>query len=370
MGRNDPCWCGSGLKHKRCHMGRAKQEPLSIWEVAREHRKLLSTKTCLAPEPMTVDCSGSIVRAHTVPKSGSLRKIARNGHVYSLVPSPENMIKYQGRLHPELVGINKASTFTGFCSEHDNSIFSKVEKEPFLGSQEQCFLIGYRALARELYTKRALVSGSNIRRQADRGKPLEQQYTIQEMNSLMAIGASAGLHDNEHYKSIFDGILLSADFSRIRAYIVELGSPPSVMCSAALFPEQDYEGNTLQDVADLQVLPHLLSFSAFCGGNRGFIVFTWLPECDGTCQQFIHSFRVLPPDRMIDGLIRFFFESCENLHIRPEWWEQLESNKRESLIDRLSASASSSIAREPGCLVDDGIEYDHWPVSALRAIGF
>jgi len=64
------------------------------------------------------------------------------------------MIKYQGRLHPELVGINNASTFTGFCSEHDNTIFSKVEKETFLGSQEQCFPVAYRALARELCTKK------------------------------------------------------------------------------------------------------------------------------------------------------------------------------------------------------------------------
>jgi hypothetical protein len=110
-------------------MCRKKQKLLNIWEVAKEHRELFSTKHCLAPDPMKVNCSGSIIRAHTVPKSGSLRQIARDGHVYSFIPSLENLIKYQGRLHPELVGINKASTFTGFCSEHDNTIFSKVEKD-------------------------------------------------------------------------------------------------------------------------------------------------------------------------------------------------------------------------------------------------
>lgn len=370
IGRNDLCWCGSGLKYKKCHMGREKQKPLNIWEVAKEHRELFSTRNCLAPDPMKVNCSGSIIRAHTVPKSGSLRQIARNGHVYSFIPSLENIIKYQGRLHPELVGINKASTFTGFCSEHDNTIFSKVENEPFLGSQEQCFLIAYRALAREIYTKKALVSSSNIRRQADRGVSLEQQYAIQAMNSLMDIGASAGLHNIEYYKTIFDKILLSGDFSGIRAYIIELDSPPSIMCSGGVFPEQDYEGNRLQDVANLQVISHLLNFSSFYGGNRGFIVFTWLPECDRTCQPFIDSLRTLPPDRMTDGLIRFLFEFCENLHIRPEWWENLEGNKRDSLIDRLSASANPTIARKSGCLADDGIKYDNWPVSDSKAIGF
>ena len=99
--------------------------------------------------------------------------------------------------------------------------------------------------------KKALVSSSNIRRQADWGKSLEQQYTIQEMIFLIDIGASAGLHDIEYYKTIFDRILLSGDFTGIRAYIIELYSPPSIMCSGDVYPEQDYEGNRLQDVADL-----------------------------------------------------------------------------------------------------------------------
>lgn len=119
LGRNEPCWCGSGLKYKKCHMDREKQEPVSVWQVAKEHRKAFSTKDCLAPAPMKSNCSGTIVKAHTVPKSGSLQQIARNGHLYSFIPSLEKMIKYNGRLQPELIGINRASTFTGFCSIHD-----------------------------------------------------------------------------------------------------------------------------------------------------------------------------------------------------------------------------------------------------------
>jgi len=180
---------------------------------------------------MKVDCSGTVVEAHTVPKSGSLQQIARNGHVYSFIPSLENMIKYKGRLQPELIGINRASTFTGFCSIHDNKIFSKIENQPFEGSQEQCFLLAYRALAREIYTKKALASSSNIRRQADRGKPLEKQLAIQYMNSLIDTGAFAGLRNSEHHKEMYDKVLLGGDFSSVRAYIIGLDSPPPIMCS-------------------------------------------------------------------------------------------------------------------------------------------
>ena len=124
LGRNDPCWCGSGLKYKRCHLGRDRQKPLNIWSVAKEHRKTLSAKECLVPSSMKSECSGSIVNAHTVPESESLKNIARDNHVYGLVLNLESMVKYNGKVEPELISINKASTFTGFCSKHDNSIFA------------------------------------------------------------------------------------------------------------------------------------------------------------------------------------------------------------------------------------------------------
>ncbi|MFJ2449809.1 SEC-C metal-binding domain-containing protein [Pseudomonas sp. NPDC087626] len=31
-GRNELCWCGSGKKLKRCHLGRAAADPLKLWD--------------------------------------------------------------------------------------------------------------------------------------------------------------------------------------------------------------------------------------------------------------------------------------------------------------------------------------------------
>jgi len=73
---------------------------------------------------------------------------------------------------------------------------------------------------------------------------------------------------------------------------------------------------------------------------------------------------------MTDGLIRFFFKFCENLHIRPEWWENLGDNKRDSIIGKLSGLANPTIARKSGYLADDGIKYDNWPASDSKTIGF
>ncbi len=372
IGRNEPCWCGSSLKYKRCHLDRDKMEPLKPWEADKEFRRAFSAEECLAPEPMKSGCSNVIVKAHTVPRSGSLQQIARKGHVYSYIPTPSllNLTKYGGKLQPRLVGINLASTFNGFCSIHDNRIFSKIENQAFVSSQEQCFLLAYRALTRELYAKKSAASLSNVRHQLDRGKSLEQQTVIQTLNHGVDIGTSAGLGDSEYHKEIHDKVLLSGDFGTVHAYVIELESPPPIMCSGGMFPEYDFQGNQLQDLLDLKIKPHLITFTSFYGGNCGIIVFSWLSSSHPTCERFINSLRELPPNRVTDALIRFFFEFCENLHIAPLWWESFEARKRDTLERRFATAVSLFSPRNPACIAEDGVEFDDWPFIVSKKIGF
>ena len=202
IGRNEPCWCGSGRKYKHCHLNRANQNPLEIWEVSKLVRQELDPKTCLAPSAWRSKCSGKIVRAHTVPKSGSLQKIVRMGHVYSFDTSIESIERNRGSIVPKLLGINKASTFAGFCSRHDDAIFSPLEKQEFNGTPEQCFLLGYRALALELYKKRAAINlFSSFLNEVDKGYPLEAQVEMQAFFQNFQMSSEAGLKDLKQYKS-------------------------------------------------------------------------------------------------------------------------------------------------------------------------
>ena len=370
LGRNAPCWCGSGEKYKRCHLNRDRQEPIKWWDASKKLKEAFGAKDCLVPAPLKGDCSPVVVRAHSVPRGGSLSQIARDGHVYSFIPSLDNLIRHDGVVPAELVGVKKASTFTGFCSVHDNAIFAPLEQERFNGSQEHCFLLGYRALARELFTKTALASLSPLRGELDRGRSPDQQLAIQKRKVWFDIGASAGLRDNQFHKDNYDHVLLSRDFASVRAYVIELESAPPIMCSGGIFPEQDFDGNDLQDLGDLSMTPDVLNFSSFYGGEGGAIVFTWLPDSDRACRAFVDSLRATQSDRLTDTLIRFFFESCENLHMQPSWWETLSEHQRAALIDRMANSANPELARHSGCLIDDGLRFEGWTYSDSRVVGF
>ena len=362
LGRNDVCWCGSGRKYKICHLDRATQTPIQPWEASKKFKQAFSAEICLVPEAWQNECKGRISQAHTVPKSGSLKRIARKGHVYSFDPSLENLRKNQGKLVPKLFGIRKASTFTGFCARHDSVIFAPLEQQKFCGTSEQCFLLGYRALAREFYTKRAATRLQGLYRDKDKGKTPAEQGQIQSMAQLHNIGLKAALQDTDHYKSLYDGLLESREYKTVRAYIIEFETAPPVMCSGAVYPEQDFGGVKLQDVADIRNTPDLLCFTSFHGGERGAVAFSWLVESDRTCRAFVESLRAIPNEFVTAALSRFFFTHCENVHIEPDWWESLSEETRNAVIERVKESADPIEARPKAVLADDGVAYDPWPI--------
>lgn len=367
LGRNDPCWCDSGKKYKYCHLNRETQTPVKPWEASKRFRQAYSTKTCLAPDIWKNKCRGKISSAHTVPKA-SLKQIARNGHVYSFKPSLETLRENQGQLVPELLGINRASTFTGFCTRHDNAIFAPLEKKAFSGTSEQCFLLGYRALSMELYKRRAAIKNLEIFHDADKGKTPEEQSKIQAFTQTYKIGLDAGTEEASQYKSRFDNSLESGDFNTAQGYIIEFEAPLPVMCSGTVYPEQDFKGVELQDISNLSITPDLICFASFYGGKHGVVAFSWLSENGPACRQFIESLIDIPDQHVTGALLRFFFTHCENVHLNPDWWESLSQGNQDALIRRFTDSANSLMARPNAVLVDDGMLYDQWTILTRKSV--
>lgn len=368
--RNKPCWCGSGKKFKHCHLGREQQEPIKHWEVDKELRQSFDRKICSAPSDWQGDCTGNIIKAHTVPRSSSLSKIARDGHVYAFVLNMENLTRNNGKIVPELLGVKKASTFSGFCSNHDNAIFEPIENHEFNGSPEHCFLLGYRAIARELYTKESSSQLDGLRKMADKGRDISTQRAIQMFNSVFDTGLAAGVKDIRKIKARYDQALTGCDFSNVRAYVLEIKTPPPVMCSAGWFPTLDFDANILQDLTDLTRTPHGMTCTSFWGGDSGAIVFQWFSEDDETCERFVRSLHAIDDINLTAAVFRLLFEYFENVFIEPEWWEALPEKTRSALINRMARSASPFDKLEKHPLKDDSMQMPQLEFSKRFGVGF
>lgn len=103
---------------------------------------------CVVP-----DCvRRSIVRSHTISKGMLLDRIAEAGHV--LTPSFDHV---QGKIRIERIGASDASTFPGFCKEHEN-LFVKFENAKEVSNEREALLQAYRAACRELFRTRFYVA--------------------------------------------------------------------------------------------------------------------------------------------------------------------------------------------------------------------
>lgn len=85
----------------------------------------------------------SIVRSHTVPKGMSLSSICEDGHV--LEPYFEQKI---GTVKLRRTGISNATTFPGFCNDHE-LLFEEFENKKRIDTAPHVYLQTYRAACRE-----------------------------------------------------------------------------------------------------------------------------------------------------------------------------------------------------------------------------
>lgn len=368
LGRNHLCWCGSGKRYKRCHLNRHEEEPTPKWEAEKCFRDAYSDKYCSCPDSMKHECSGGIIKAHTVSKSSSLKQIARNGHVYGFILTLYNISKNNGVVPLELMGIKKASTFTGFCSLHDKKLFSKIEDIEFTATSEQIFLIGYRSLSREHFTKMAQNEFQEIYKKVDKGRPENEQHEIQTWAYYHSMGVSVGVRDMNIHKKKFDKVLNSGDYKNVRGFVIEFSDILPVLCSGARYPEIDFLGNKLQDLSDRNKTPDIICFSLFASEGHSYAVFTWLEYSDRSCEMFIETLNRLSDKNIFSALVRFIFQSFENIFIEPVWWEHQSDTIRQKLIRRSASAANPTTIEEDNCLVDDGINYGNYSVTSKYRI--
>lgn len=341
-------------------MGRGEQSAPTLQEMLGSLRKTFDKRYCLHPNA-GAECN-KIIRSHTVQRSGGLTKLARRGHVYALDPGDAEMSK-TGMLSPRLVGVGVASTYAGFCNFHDTKTFAPVEKHPLEATPHHAFLLGYRALCRELFMKRNRVEHLRTVRDFDRGGSTEKQLWWQNFLSIIERGERSSLNHLERYKLQYDQCLDSDDYSNVSYYMVRFGAKPEFMCSGCIFPDYDFKGRRLQTLTNLDEVPHLVTFSVIATEVGGAAVFGWVGESQAG-STLVHSLHSLPEDEACHAISRFAFEYVENIFMSPDWWEGLSDVERRKLLRRAMSELRPDMPRAATCLKDDGLRIVSWPTAA------
>lgn len=358
--RNNPCWCGSGKKFKKCHMGREAEPRPSVGEVLGGAKRIHDRKDCVHPGKATGACRGSIIKAHSLQRA-LLEKIARQGHVIRWNYHLPSLIKNQGNIVADRIGIRDASTFTGFCSLHDDSTFATIEKSPIVPSNDHALLIAYRALCREVFTKTNQLSMSEYQKTLDRGMQFVEQMVLQESTAIYQGGVELDLRDLFHHKQLYDAAIVAGTAHGVRSYWFALDKQPEYACTGGIFPEVDFQGKALQDLGDASATLDMVFFSVLPGDTRGLAVFSWLDPSPASAA-LVESLLQIDAAEIPHAVTRFAFEFYENIFIAPDWWDSVPEADRRILASR-AESSFPHVPRLATCLADDGQRVAQWGIA-------
>ena len=358
MSRNAICWCGSGKKWKKCHRNRENEPPINFNEKYLKHFREFSQGYCSYPDAGGGKCTDKPVRAHTVQRRGGIEAIAENGHVISAKSAGQNLLKNKGQFVPSMVGVRSASTFPGFCNFHDTEMFRPIETGLVEIDQLTCFLLSFRAVSFEYFQKVAALRAAEHLRDADAGRPFEEQCVVQENLNWYIEGLRRGLSDTKRSKDLHDQIFVEKNFENYKFFAIECTQIHPVVGCGGFLPEFDFQGNTLQRISHGEDYFEQVSLNIAVVNKRSVIVFGCAEEIEGPSTEFIRSFGKLESADLIEAAVRCAFEHIENIFFRPSWWNGLLDDERNHLPKRMRTGLPADMPeRQSNCLLSDKFEF-------------
>ena len=326
-------------------------------------KKLFTEKECLYPNG---NCSNEIIRSHTIQKSKALSKIAVDGHVYQMkINNSEIMSKGAEAIRPDLVGYKLATTYYGFCAKHDNELFRPIDSIEFSEEIRQCFLYSYRALCKEVYLRMRTIKSYP---EYDILKNYRSNLTLEKYQSLKSSFTIPHEITNQilsESKTIYDAMLKNEGFDALENYIILFNQIPSVLCNAIFFPDFDFHGRQIVNLRIDEEM-HPITVNIFPTDSGGVALFSWLKKYHKGPYNFCKSLNKIPHRKKTTSIIQMCFEFFENIAWSPAWWDALENDLKDSLINRFNHNFDPLNPSRQNALVESCYIYDDWDITEAK----
>jgi len=351
-GRNESCWCGSGLKYKRCHLHRENQAPESKFDIRKKFFALSKQRFCFCGFDAE-RCSSVLASSHSISKSGSLKLIAERSHVAAIKGDfgfVDGVQSYFDSLRIAEISINKASTFGGFCEFHDAKLFAELDRLYFRDRSIFFWQLVYRAAAYEKYQKIVAVDFTDQVRLLDKGASLAELQRVQFHANFQKWSHGEGLKNINILLNGIEDAYQAQAFDRI-SYCYFLTDRRLPFAGLGFFqPSMTMDGWSLQRVN--LVFSHELFRSSplsesVCIAAIPMKGSTLLCLCclrhQSRSKEFIESIR--GSGKVVSLFLGAMMLSIENVYFTPSYLRRL-SDESLSLLKRLSSLGIAEDVRQ------------------------
>jgi len=335
--RNKPCPCGSGKKYKNCCFLR--DLDFDILERSKKLKGLIKKtlqKKCYFSHENK--CSEKIIKAHSIQNNRILKKISDEGYVVMFNVSPESFNPRNPGIRMKETGRRVATTFTGFCSYHDQMLFADIDNNDYsIGDKKKNFLFAFRALVFELYKKeRTIALFESIKKE---GLAKSKEASKEVKDALM--GEEMGVADLRYYFELFkDGIEFN-NYDILETVVLRLNNEHLLAVNSVLGLDYDMEGKKINDLTNFKERQKILFVNIFPQKGITFAILSWIKKDKDVFSDFKKQILSLKKERektdLLNNLIIYYIE---NFALSPAIWNTFTSKER-GLFEQIFISSAA-----------------------------
>lgn len=275
------------------------------------------TFNCLDPE-----CKCQAIKSHSQQRNGPLKQIAKEGRVYTLTPNFKPAFKITKKTDPleiRSIPISKASTFLGFCNNHDRDLFLDLECEE-LGSKKsiQATLVLLRAISYEYTLKREMKLFNDKLREL-----LETPHY--EPDSIDFVHESWANEYGQSLLSEIFNIVKQKNWNRVRSRWFQINHQIDISaCGLTQVEFNDFS----DDLSSFDAVP-LMAFYLVSQENKTTLILSYFEEHSLIVNRKLGTLK--DNQAFSHFLNKLIFSDCEDSCYGPRFWEGLSKDEKEQI---------------------------------------
>lgn len=281
----------------------------------------IAVKGCYFPK-----CKNTPIKAHSISNNKLLKKISENGVVLRVDWSPNE------GFHLTTCGRGLASTFKGFCDEHDKIFESIDTKDYTIGDIEQEFLFAMRGAAKELNAKEvaatsteAILSGNN-----------RQGFcVVEELRGAMKefdIGQRLSIKDQNETKRVLIDTFFKKKYHVLESARLIMDGYYPIVASSSFNMELDSDGNIVNNVFSEAYSEKMKPcfFTLFPQGDKTFCIISYFGKYRND-YQFLKNFEGASNVDKKVFISNILAQYVENFFVNPQYWKSLNYETKSQL---------------------------------------
>jgi hypothetical protein len=313
----EACPCDSGSKFKFCCYPTAKKGVnLRSKEIYSYPDKRLEYvvngywedtdfKICLGS--FVGKCSGKAISSHSIQNNRILNRISEESHLYEIgskLREKEIILEFRK------ISKNNASTFFGFCQEHDTVIFKPIERDEYRHLPVQNYLFAFRSLALEYHKKeRELRSIKKVMRDFPHtmlNSDVVYRYRLCQLD----------VRDYKKYYYLFRNGIQSENYGSIRTYQCQLDFEIQFAACSSFSIAYDLKGKRINDKHSLSNNVSLIFFNAYPVEGATNILISYFEQDELKYKSYFDQLEGLSQSNLIKYLNYLIIEHTENIFLK------------------------------------------------------